>query len=182
MIMVGTVLGASLVFPACGSDEEDEDSSQGTGASGASGSGASGSGASGSGASGSGASGSGASGGSPDGGAGVGGSEGGAGGGTGGDGEGGEGQGGMDPGEACNDCLEPLTKNNGACVTEFEACDDDAMCNTWLDCVDDCGKDDWSTTCLDACDGASPEAATLFGALTTCGCMTCTADCGPYCG
>ena len=107
--------------------------------------------------------------------------------GTGGTAQGGNPQGGMAPGggniggasmDNCSDCTDEL--ENGACMAEFDACDQvpDDICKDWFDCYKDCIDNDFTAACFMACDTNAPTEAT---ALKACMCANCSNACTPFC-
>jgi hypothetical protein len=84
--------------------------------------------------------------------------------------------------EPCIDCLSPLFGNGATCGSEEDACVGDTECDAWIGCFNNCVIAAMPmSSCFDACDAMHSGAANLYGALRTCMCGVCSANCSFFC-
>jgi hypothetical protein len=84
--------------------------------------------------------------------------------------------------EPCIDCLSPLFGAGATCGTEEAACVGDNECDAWIGCFNNCVIAATPMSgCFDACDAMHSSAANLYGALRTCMCGVCSANCSFFC-
>lgn len=101
-----------------------------------------------------------------------------------GEGAGMAGAGGSGSGQTtCGICIDQQVAVAGACEITAEQCEFEPTCLGWWDCLVGCAADDWSESCVTACDAGFPAAAPVVHSLVTCICATCSLDpdCTPLC-
>ena len=91
--------------------------------------------------------------------------------------------GGGDTGKVCGECVEvsvPFAAGT-PCGDSIGACKQDASCAAWLDCTDECIKNDYSAGCFSACAAASAGSKSLQDPIFACVCAGCADSCGLVC-
>ena len=90
---------------------------------------------------------------------------------------------GGDTGKTCGDCVEASDpfKAGTSCGDAIGACKQDGPCGAWLDCTDECIKNDYVTACFSACDAASAGSKSLYDPIYACVCSVCSDPCGLVC-
>jgi hypothetical protein len=108
----------------------------------------------------------------------------GAGGAAGGDGSGtASADGGAAPAAVGCECAEAATAPYEACEFARVECEYYPYCLDWLGCFEDCADEEWTASCLDACDAGHPAAAAAGYGIVQCVCAACALDptCAPGC-
>ncbi len=89
--------------------------------------------------------------------------------------QGGMNQGGMGQGGGATvaDCFNCSTAN---CINEINACQFNATCQPWLQCVQMCTD----SACTDMCDMQYPNAKPQYDQIYACNCNNCTTECAMF--
>lgn len=86
--------------------------------------------------------------------------------------------------DTCGLCIQNETGGVRSCAATYRTCLDDADCNVYAHCMEDCGKENGqgpTKACKDTCGTDKPNAIALYDAAVACACQTCGATCGDTC-
>lgn len=86
--------------------------------------------------------------------------------------------------DTCGLCIQNETGGVRSCAATYRTCLDDADCNVYAHCMEDCGKENGQgpvQACKATCGTDKPNAIALYDAAVSCACQTCSATCGNTC-
>lgn len=87
--------------------------------------------------------------------------------------------------DTCGLCIQNETGGVRSCAAQYRTCLDDADCNVYAHCMEDCGKENGGQgpvqACRDKCGAEKPNANALYDAAVSCACQTCSTTCGNTC-